>query len=219
MPKTALERPICSMPFSGLYEITTGKFNEPYKILNETARLEGVSTAFVEVRFEHIGNTYVARRSIKSGSQETTFRIHKEDYDGNAVPEPYPQTFIESVIPSEIAKYFFFDGEHAENFAGAANKQNVGRAVKNILGCGVLETAILDLEVEEKRLDREFKSSLRGQGAEEIVKELEGLEKEIKHLEQQIDQGEDIIRTEESQLIDIRADLKDQEKKKTPGTD
>ena len=86
--------------------------------------------------------------------------------------------------------------------------------MKNILGCGVLETAILDLEVEEKRLDREFKSSLRGQGAEEIVEELEGLEEEIKLLEQQIDQGEDIIRTEESQLIDIRADLKDQEKTK-----
>ena len=86
--------------------------------------------------------------------------------------------------------------------------------MKNILGCGVLETAILDLEAEEKRLDKEFKSSLRGQGAEEILRELEGLEEEIKLLEQQIDQGEDIIRTEESQLIDIRADLKDQEKTK-----
>ena len=196
------------------YEITTGKFNDPHKILNETARLEGISTAFVEVRFEHLENTYVARRSIRPGSQETIFKINKVEYDGNTVPEHYPQTFIESVIPSEIAKYFFFDGEHAENFAGAANRQNVGRAVRNILGCGVLETAISDLEVEEKRLDKEFKSSLRGQGAEEIVKELEGLEKQIKHLEQQINQSEDIIRTEESQLIDIRVALKDQEKTK-----
>ena len=154
----------------------------------------------------NITNTYVARRSIKSGSQETTFRIHKVDYDGNAVPNLADIYWV--CNPFKIAKYFF-DGEHAENFHGAANKQNVGRAVKNILGCGVLETAILDLEVEEKRLDREFKSSLRGQGAEEA--RARGLEK-IKHLEQ-IDEGEDIIRTE-SQLIDIRADLRTKKNQK-----
>ena len=62
------------------YEITTGKFNDPHKILNETARLEGISTAFVEVRFEHVENTYVARRSIRSGSQETIFKIYKVEY-------------------------------------------------------------------------------------------------------------------------------------------
>ncbi|MDC3295155.1 AAA family ATPase, partial [bacterium] len=193
------------------YELTTGKFNEPDKLLNETARLEGATTTWVEVKFSHLKSMYVARRSHvhgKPNENRDNLRINKIERDGNTVPQDYPQTFIESVIPPDIARYFFFDGEHAENFGGAASKSRVGEAIKNILGCSILETAITDLGDLEKLFERELKQALQGQGSDDLLDEIKALEETISTSKEQIQASSVVIASQEERLIDIRGTLK-----------
>ncbi|WP_204306183.1 hypothetical protein, partial [Stenotrophomonas maltophilia] len=42
-------------------------------------------------------------------------------------------------------EYFFFDGEHAEAFAGELNR-GAGPAIRSMLGCDLAERAIADLK-------------------------------------------------------------------------
>jgi DNA sulfur modification protein DndD len=50
-----------------------------------------------------------------------------------------------------MAKYFFFDGEYAETFSSETNSRAVGQAVRDMLGCNVIEAAIDDLEYAAKQ--------------------------------------------------------------------
>jgi len=48
--------------------------------------------------------------------------------------------------PSRDGSILFFDGEHAETFSSETNYKAVGQAIRNMLGCNLVETAIDDLE-------------------------------------------------------------------------
>ena len=137
-----------------LYEDTTAKFEQREKIVNFGAEADKSYRAAVELFFENNGAEYHAKRSIeyKYGTPhgfETEFKAHKIQR-GNYEELPSPVTFINSVIPQPIAKYFFFDGEHAENFSAEQNSELVSRAVRDILGCNLVEQSIDDLELLDK---------------------------------------------------------------------
>jgi len=195
------------------YNTTTGKFGQPDKIVNQEAISNGKTVAWVEVKFEHLQSTYLARRSFRHGlktqDETNSFRVTKISSDGHSVPEPFPKTFIESVIPPEIAKYFFFDGEHAESFVGAQNKKEVGAAVRNILGCGVLETAIEDLKDLESKADRELRAAARLSGLQDTVEVIEKLEIEIQKKKEAVKSAERMIIDEDSRLVDLKTFLKE----------
>lgn len=131
-----------------LYEQVTKKFEHREQILNFEAAAEGQTMASVEVTLEHDGHVYVMQRhySQKGSSRgEVNFSGHKLER-GILRQLDAPDTFVNSIVPSAMAKYFFFDGEHAETFASEANFRAVGEAIKNMLGCDLAKTAIEDLE-------------------------------------------------------------------------
>jgi DNA sulfur modification protein DndD len=57
-----------------------------------------------------------------------------------------PSAFIDSVVPREMARYFFFDGEFAETFSSQNNKAKVRDALEDMLGCRTANMAIKDLQ-------------------------------------------------------------------------
>ena len=195
------------------YNTTTGKFGEPEKIVNQEAISAGTTRAWVEVKFEHLNATYIARRNFQHGIAQqdeiNNFKVMKIDADGHSVPEEFPKTFIESVIPPEIAKYFFFDGEHAESFVGAQNKKEVGVAVKNILGCGVLETAISDLQEVRSKVDKEVRAAAKQAGLQDNVEAIEKIENDIKKKEADVKSAEQTVEDQDKHLADLKAFLRD----------
>src|ERR1700733_14042820 len=87
------------------YGVTTERFEKREDILNYDAKLEGRTTASVEVVLEHEGNLYMAKRfsvtgQFASGSRE--FVVHRID-KGSHVDIPSAETFINSVIPRDMA--------------------------------------------------------------------------------------------------------------------
>jgi len=129
------------------YGVTTERFEKREDILNYDAKREGRTTASVEVVFEHEGNLYMAKRfsvtgQFANGSRE--FVVHRID-KGSHVDIPSAETFINSVIPRDMAAHFLFDGEHAEIFLGETRSGAIRNAVRDILGCSLVEMVIEDL--------------------------------------------------------------------------
>lgn len=127
-----------------LFGEVTPRFEQRQRIVNFEAEREGEQQAKVEVEFEFNEQQYRASRRFQKSAREPIFGVSKVQ-NGSLVPLPASETFINSVIPKEMAKYFFFDGEHAESFAAEQN-QGTGAAIRSMLGCDLAEQGISDLK-------------------------------------------------------------------------
>lgn len=170
------------------YNQTTKKFEQKDRIVNDQATEEGVKKASVEVYFIHNEEEYVAKRHFISVNPKLSndLKVSKIE-NGQEVPHPTPDAFINSVIPKDMAGHFLFDGEHAEAISGEENRELVGAAVRDILGCTLVVEAINDLDVAYKnfrKLANEAASS-----SDQLLK----LQDEEKNLNTQIEETSKII--------------------------
>ena len=71
----------------------------------------GGTKACVEVLFEHNDSRYIAKRfSSKKSTSQREFIVARID-QGSQVTLDSPDTFINTVIPRDMASHFLFDGE------------------------------------------------------------------------------------------------------------
>ena len=176
------------------YGETTDRFEKKEDILNYDANKEGRTTASVEVLFEHNGNDYIAKRFFVTGPRANTsrtFLVARID-EGSQIENPTPDTFINTVIPRDMASHFLFDGEHAEVFLGESNRGSIRSAVRDILGCSLIETAILDLQAVSSQFRKQIPSTPAttriaklNSSIDTLVTQIEQAEKEVKRLEKQ----------------------------------
>jgi DNA sulfur modification protein DndD len=195
------------------FEIVTSKFEKPEKILNFDAKDEGATQASVSVLFEFKNEIYSVKRTFdqnpqgRNGTKLYAYKVTK----GNFEPLQAPETFIGSVIPKEMAKYFFFDGEAAEAYSSTKNYQAVAEAIRNILGCFLAERAIGDL----KELSKEIDQDMAGVSSDGEIKRLEerlsALSTSIDEYEILKDTTKDTISTYKEQLSAIEAELREME--------
>ena len=166
------------------YGETTKKFEQRQKIVNFEALQEGKNLATVEILFEHDGQRYIVQREHFQKNETTgDMRVSSHRIDnGNLVNVP-ALTLTNSVVPPEMAKYFFFDGEHAETFSAETNYKAVGKAIRDMLGCSVAQAAIDDLGYAIKGIEGDI-SDLPGQS------DLQHLQREITDLTARKEDGE-----------------------------
>lgn len=184
------------------YEETTKNFEGKDKIINFEAAKEHATAAEVEVTIEHDSKIYRIQRifrSSKNRSEKQSFNVFEIDKGLNrAIPNPV--AFINSVIPKDMAPYFFFDGEHAEKFSSEDHSENVGDAIRNILGCNLLDNAVADLRWSSSKLGRII-AEIPGQEVLGTIEDrLEKLNEEITSLQRQKRDQEDNVRFARSQL-------------------
>jgi len=139
-----------------LFDKTTPKLKEPKLLINFSAANDGVRKASVTVDFEQDGQRYVAKREVTEGINSTEFKILKDEGSGNLVSLPNPDIFIRTILPSEMAKHFLFDGEAAETFADQKNRAGMKEAVKQMLGSTLANTLLEDLKEIRNRVRREL---------------------------------------------------------------
>jgi DNA sulfur modification protein DndD len=140
------------------FQETTAKFERHTDIVNYGALEERNTEARVSVEFEFEKSNYIVTRTYNEnagGTNKTTLSAFRVEH-GNLQVLKAPQTFISSVVPQEMAKYFFFDGEAAEAFSSATNFKAIGQAIRNILGASLADTALLDLKDLSRLIDREI---------------------------------------------------------------
>lgn len=96
-----------------LFQQTTSKFERPNEIVNFEALKEHIAYTRVAVEFTHEDRRYLVERTYdeeKSSNNKTDFAVFSISDSGHHRKIDSPETFVKTVIPSEMAKYFFFDG-------------------------------------------------------------------------------------------------------------
>lgn len=155
------------------YQKNTSRFEKPDDILNQQAAREGQIVAFVAIEFSHEDNRYEARRSFRKGTGVPHLIVTKISEDGTQEQvRNDPKLFINSVLPSDMASHFLFDGEHAEALTGRANSATVARAIKDILGCAFVVQSIDALEPVEASYRRNITSQNTLQQISKIDRDL-----------------------------------------------
>ena len=150
------------------YGKTTSRFEKREEILNYDAQKAGRKVASVEVLFEHNNSRYIAKRFANIGvSSGPDFVVARID-EGSQITLDSPETFINTVIPRDMASHFLFDGEYAEVFLGENNRKSVGSAVRDILGCSLIETAIEDLQAVSNYFRKQIPSTATTRKIEEL---------------------------------------------------
>ncbi len=172
------------------YGEVTNRFEAKDQILNFEAAAEKDPLASVEVTFEHEGRSYIVERHSSyrngNGRGEMSLSAYSVDKNGSMHQLEAPDTFVNSVVPRAMAKYFFFDGEHAETFSSETNSRAVGQAIRDMLGCNVIEAAIQDLEHAARMYGNQL-SDIPGEG------ELKVLAGRLKEFEEKQQHGKDRV--------------------------
>lgn len=191
-----------------LFEQHTPKFERPKDIINYQAHDQGISSATVTVAFGFRDEEYLVQRTFfdKAAGRENTRLAASRIEGGNYKQLRAPETFVASVVPPEMAKYFFFDGEAAESFASAHNYKAIGQAIRSILGCSLAETAISDLKAIRRAIDKQI-----GETSED--ENLERIEISISKLEVDLEKHEDLLEqhiSDRQTIKELRDSLQEQ---------
>jgi DNA sulfur modification protein DndD len=190
------------------YGETTSRFEKREEILNYDAKKMGRKVASVEVLFEHNDSHYIAKRFsniAKPGGRD--FIIARID-DGSQITLDSPDTFINTVIPRDMASHFLFDGEHAEVFLGEKNKGSIKSAVRDILGCSLIETAIEDLKAVSNQFRKQIPSTAATKKIDDLSSHLDQLTTQIATAKADITKKEKQREQTVQQIKDIDAKLR-----------
>jgi DNA sulfur modification protein DndD len=128
----------------------TNKFtpgvNKPDVIINDEATFEGNTDCFVELWFEHDGVDYRLKRGFENGL--SILKLLKIE-DGNTKPIAEGRNvdrFIQKIVPKELVKWFFFDGEAIAAFSLSGSK-SFKSDLRETLGFLYVDKLQEDLEV------------------------------------------------------------------------
>lgn len=177
-----------------LFQQTTSKFEKPQEIVNYESLKDRNSYARVAVEFNHESKRYLAERTHddeKSSYNKTDFNIFSISENGHHRKIDSPETFVKTVIPQEMARYFFFDGEAAETFTTAKNFKAISEAIKNILGSTLAKTAIQDLKNIEKAVSQHLTQIPGQEKLATIEKEVIQMDEKVEKYKAQISQCEE----------------------------
>lgn len=162
------------LPF---YKETTAKFENPNEILSHSAKEEDIFDIRVEIYFEHDRQKYLVSRKLNERTKEEEFVAFLIDA-GNYQKLPSADVFVRSVVPQEMSKYFFFDGEYAETFSSRNNKGAVKEALESMLGCNTALQALDDLKGLRKNLDKEIAALSKSNMADTFQSQIDKLEEQ-----------------------------------------
>lgn len=169
------------------YGETTKRFEKKEDILNYDSKREGRTTASVEVLFEHNEKRYIAKRFSSTSSMIQREFVVSRIEEGSQITLDSPDTFINTVIPRDMASHFLFDGEHAEVFLGENNKNSIRGAVRDILGCSLIETAILDIQAVSNQFRKQIPTTPTTKRIQELNEKLDLLTEQAAKAQAEID--------------------------------
>lgn len=192
------------------YKDTTARFEQPDKIANHQATSEGNHTLKVEVSFSNNGDDYLVTRECDERTGEDSFKAFVVT-NGNYTPLPNPSAFVDSVVPREMAKYFFFDGEYAETFSSQKNKSMVRDALEDMLGCRTANAAIKDLNSLQGEIEKQIAALTKNNSAQTFQDAIDVLETEDKEDKDRLVLLKANLEAAESARDDIAAKLRGSE--------
>lgn len=118
-----------------------GKYLNAY--VNES---DGSKEASIELSFEESGSEYVIRKTWSSSGARTReyCQVYKDGVESKYLADNWA-IFMETILPSGLSNYFFFDGEKIAEIAGDKTDAKMKAAIKTLLGINVIERLEKDI--------------------------------------------------------------------------
>ncbi|AGA91428.1 hypothetical protein Thimo_2717 [Thioflavicoccus mobilis 8321] len=163
-------------------------FEKPEVIIHEGLALAASDPnalhAQVQLTFKHDDARYMLTRSLSLAQQQLdpkkTLLSLELMRDGQTYQQDRPQQWIQSIVPSAISKFLFFNGERINYLAAEKNSAKVTEAIQQMLGLSLLRRTIEDLRHQNVR--GRLKSELRDCAGDEkaaLLKQQADLEAKI----------------------------------------
>lgn len=178
---------------------------------------DGTLESFVELEFDmntdEDMNTYSVKRSWTSKARRMTdsVRVMKNGNEDSFLSKNWAM-FVESVLPSGLANFFFFDGEKIAELASGKTNEAMKNAIKSLLGINVIDSLSSDLQRIMNKLDAEHV-----QNDEAVrVEELRAIRNEKEAVCNQIDKQISVLDSERNELVK-KLDAKEHEYKAKGG--
>lgn len=127
------------------YNRFTTDFENPREIVNIYSLTQGNIIASVEIIFNHEGQDFYIKREYNNSTQNDDVIVYELENGTFIKQVKLALPFIESVIPSQMADYFFFHGEGIANINNNNNLTKFRKAIRDILGFTSAEYAKDDL--------------------------------------------------------------------------
>lgn len=158
-----------------LYGKLTHDFEQQNKLVCIQASNEGVTNCQVELFFLYEGKHYLAQRTFYNSNQQCfkLFEINNYNYD----EVPNKDAFVNNILPPDMAEYFFFHGEGVSNINAAKSGETFRRAIRDILGFRLAESAIEDLKAINKNWTKALSElTLKNEEQSNLIKQKQKLE-------------------------------------------
>lgn len=152
---------------------------------------DGTLESFVELEFdvheEDDSNIYVVKRSwnAKSSRIRDVVEVKKNGNEDAFLTQNWTM-FIESILPSGLANFFFFDGEKIAELAEGETSSQMKESIKALLGINVIDTLDSDLNRIVKRLQDEKTVGYDAVKLEELKTVKEEKEKKLNEIDSAI---------------------------------
>mgnify|MGYP003300315716 CR=1 FL=1 len=192
-------------------------FNDRNNLLNKSVEIDMIpgqeKKVEVELKLKHGTNEYTIRRHQyykKTNSRLTidnsVLSVTRKSEDGETKAiKKSPETEIKKILPKELARYFFFDGERIDKFSkeitNNKNSTDFKEAVTGLSGLQAVQEALA-------LLDPGKSNSVYGQLEASYVKDFAG---KISRLTEKIQATKEEINSIKNRLEDIEDDIKSAE--------
>jgi DNA sulfur modification protein DndD len=185
----------------------TPNFRNPKKLVNEVARKSGKTSCTVEVEFSEDDRPFLLQRTYEHLTSKSTLKLYEKDGATWSASLPDPELVINSMLPKEMAEYFFFQGEGSNAVDTGNNQGNLARSIRDILGFGVAEELIDSLK-KMATANRKSLASHDKTGESQVVdKRIEKLEIEVASVGGSLEGVKESIPKLVSKLESVEEDL------------
>lgn len=165
-----------------LTEDFTPSFKNKEIWINKDAFEAGERECFVELSFDHKGNSYRLRRGIVDARSVLTL-VQVVDGNTQLVPgNPNPNKFIEKIIPKDLVKWFFFDAEAIGAFE-LSGSSKFKRDLRETFGFSVVDKLLTDLDGCLSAKNKEVTTATNDKNLKTIQANIESIENSLPTLQ------------------------------------
>lgn len=183
----------------------TQNFKDPRSLINNAAKAEGLKNYKVEIEFEEDGKNYSVQRSYSPVTQDT-FRVFMVEA-GDFKEVPNPDIFINSVIPKDMANYFFFQGEGVGSFTSKHGGKQIKEAIQKILGFTVAKNALEDVQKIKKEYSKSLQRADKDGEISKIQRDIDQLESDLQEDNKRLEDKKESVERYASEIQKIDTQL------------
>lgn len=188
---TILEAVLLSLYGSNSFAYTESKYITYGQYLKSYVnKKDGTLESYVELVFSMDSSdeeVYQVRREWDGKGQRVHERIwvKKNGEDSAFLTENWPM-FVESILPSALSNFFFFDGEKIAELAVEDTSLQMKESIKAMLGISVLDVLDSDISKIITRIGKKISTNQDLEKLEELRGEKEAATEELRMLDEEL---------------------------------